>query len=645
MRVFPVLSLLSISLIPPSLGLPSPQQRRDVELPPTQQALTIRLKPQQTSTRDLVSLDGLWSFALEDATNSTSRPWTAALPKGLECPVPASYNDIFVDRNIHDHVGWVYYQRSVTVPRGWTDQRAFLRLESATHHGRVYVNEHLVAEHVGGYTPFEADITSLVQPGESFRLTIGVDNQLTHETIPPGDLVTAEYTGKKQQSYQHDFYNYAGLARSVWLYSVPKDQFIKDITVVPDVDWDGDTETGLVSYSVQTSNATASSIRISILDEEGNEVATTSGATGKATIPSVNLWRPGAPYLYSFTVSILSASQQPIDTYTLPIGIRTVAVGNGTILVNNEPVYLTGFGKHEDSPIRGKGHDIAYLVHDFQLLDWIGANSFRTSHYPYAEEVMEFADRHGILVIDETPAVGLAYSIGAGISTDTSRMTFAPDGINNNTRAAHAQALRELIARDKNHPSVIMWSIANEPASDEPGARAYFEPLTRLARSLDPAHRPITFANLGQATYETDTISDLFDVLCLNRYFGWYSYTGDLESAGKALHEELDGWVAKYPTKPIIISEYGADTMAGLHSVLGLIWSEEFQIELLDVYHGVFDQIQNVVGEHVWNFADFQTKEGIQRVDGNKKGVFTRDRRPKGAAFALRKRWTNMISS
>lgn len=638
-----MLSLLSLSLIPPSLGVPSPQ-RRDVELPPTQQALTINLKPQQTSTRDLVSLDGLWSFALEDATNSTSAPWTAALPKGLECPVPASYNDIFVDRTIHDHVGWVYYQRTVTVPRGWAHQRAFLRLESATHHGRVYVNEHLVAEHVGGYSPFEADITSLVQPGESFRLTIGVDNQLTHETIPPGDLVTSEYTGKKQQSYQHDFYNYAGLARSIWLYSVPKDQFIKDITVVPDVDWDGDAETGVVSYTVQTSNATTGSIRISILDEEGNEVATASGATGTATIPSVNLWQPGAPYLYSFTVSILSASQRLIDTYTLPIGIRTVAVGNGIILVNNQPVYLTGFGKHEDSPIRGKGHDTAYLVHDFQLLDWIGANSFRTSHYPYAEEVMEFADRHGILVIDETPAVGLAYSIGAGISTDTSRVTFAPDGINNNTRAAHAQALRELITRDKNHPSVIMWSIANEPASDEPGARAYFEPLTRLARVLDPAHRPITFANLGLATYETDTISDLFDVLCLNRYFGWYSYTGDLESARKALHEELDGWVAKYPTKPIIISEYGADTMAGLHSVLGLIWSEEFQIELLDVYHGVFDQIQNVVGEHVWNFADFQTKEGIQRVDGNKKGVFTRDRRPKGAAFALRKRWTNMMS-
>ncbi|KAL4971636.1 glycoside hydrolase superfamily [Aspergillus desertorum] len=178
-----------------------------------------------------------------------------------------------------------------------------------------------------------------------------------------------------------------------------------------------------------------------------------------------------------------------------------------------------------------------------------------------------------------------------------------------------------------------------------PGARAYFEPLTQLAHSLDPAHRPITFANLMQATYKTDTISDIFDVLCLNRYFGWYTYTGDLESAGKALQEELDGWVAKYPTKPIIVSEYGADTMAGLHSVLRLIWSEEFQIESLDVYHGVFDKIQNVVGEHVWNFADFQTKECIQRVDGNKKGVFTRDRRPKGAAFALRKRWTNITSS
>lgn len=186
-----------------------------------------------------------------------------------------------------------------------------------------------------------------------------------------------------------------------------------------------------------------------------------------------------------------------------------------------------------------------------------------------------------------------------------------------------------------------MWSIANEPASNEDGAREYFEPLANLTRSLDST-RPITFANLGSATFELDRISDFFDVLCLNRYFGWYSETGQIDEAEAELEKELRGWQEKFPEKPIIMSEYGADTIAGLHSVLDVLWSEEFQVRMLDMYHRVFDRVESVVGEHVWNFADFQTALGITRVDGNKKGVFTRDRKPKAAAHGLRERWTNM---
>ncbi|KAL3480833.1 glycosyl hydrolases family 2, TIM barrel domain-containing protein [Aspergillus californicus] len=637
MKLLATLSLLSF--IPFSLSFPSARHHAR-SLKPLNEPLVIQLKPKITPTRELVSLDGLWDFALA-SNNDTASPWTAPLPKGLEVPVPASYNDLFVDRSIHDHVGWVYYQREVLVPRGWAEERYLVRVEAATHEGRIYINNDLVAEHEGGYTPFEADITELVSAGRSFRLTIAVNNELTHETIPPGTIQVSEATGKRVQTYLHDFYNYAGLARSVWLYSVPR-QYIRDVVVVTDVDG----QTGLINYSVQTSNQTTGEIRISVLDEDGAAVAEASGATGTAEIDSANLWQPGAAYLYQFVVSIVDSSDDNtvLDTYTVAVGVRTVKVSERQFLINDKPFYFTGFGKHEDTAVRGKGHDQAYMVHDFQLLDWIGANSFRTSHYPYAEEVMEFADRHGIVVIDETAAVGLAFSLGAGVSTDSASPTFSPNGINNNTQRAHAQAIRELIARDKNHASVVMWSIANEPASNEKGAREYFQPLAQLARDADPAHRPVVFVNQGQATYETDRISDLFDVLCLNRYFGWYSQTGDIEEAEIALETELRGWEEKYPDKPIVITEYGADTLAGLHSVLALPWSEEFQVQLLDMYHRVFDRLDSVVGEQVWNFADFQTSVGIIRVDGNKKGVFTRDRKPKAAAHSLRARWTNMTT-
>jgi beta-glucuronidase len=276
------------------------------------------------------------------------------------------------------------------------------------------------------------------------------------------------------------------------------------------------------------------------------------------------------------------------------------------------------------------------MVHDFELLEWIGANSFRTSHYPYSEDVLDYADRQGIVVIDETAAVGLNMGLGGGIFGDQGYTTFSPDTVNDTTREAHAQAIRELVARDKNHPSVVLWSIANEPESDTEAAEEYFRPLFDLTRELDPS-RPVSFVNVMLAPYGKCRVSPFADVLMLNRYYGWYVNTGDLAAAELAWEQELRGWANE--NKPIVITEYGADTYPGLHSVVSQPWSEEYQVEYLDMNHRVFDRIDAVVGEQVWNFADFATTSGILRVGGNKKGVFTRDRQPKAAAFALRRRW------
>jgi beta-glucuronidase len=200
----------------------------------------------------------------------------------------------------------------------------------------------------------------------------------------------------------------------------------------------------------------------------------------------------------------------------------------------------------------------------------------------------------------------------------------------------HAQAIRELIARDKNHPSVVLWSIANEPESETESAEEYFRPLFDVAREADRT-RPVGFVNVMLAPYGECRVSQFADVLMLNRYYGWYVHTGDLEAAEAGWEEELRGWASE--DKPIIITEYGADTYPGLHATLPTPWTEEYQIAYLEMNHRVFDRIDAVVGEHVWNFADFATTSGIMRVGGNKKGVFTRDRQPKAAAHYLRTRW------
>jgi beta-glucuronidase len=546
--------------------------------------------------------------------------------------VPASFNDVIPTREARHHVGDVWYQRTVRVPRGWEGQRIVLRFDAATHRATAWVGDTQVAEHEGGYTPFEADVTDHVRAGEEVRLTVVVNNELHWTSIPPGSVVELE-DGRRMQGYFHDFFNYAGLHRSVWLHATPRTH-LSDVTVTT-TGIDGGT--GFVAYRSVVEGDGEHRVRATVRDAAGAEVARADGPEGELHIDGVTPWRPGAGYLYMLDVEVLGGDGEVVDVYPQPFGVRTVAVDGHRFLINGEPFRFTGFGKHEDFAVHGRGYDAAVMVHDFELLDWLGANSFRTSHYPYDEAFLDYADRHGVVVIDETAAVGLNLNTGTPILGATEGLsTYSDETVSARTQETHRQAIRELIARDKNHPCVVMWSIANEPDTVSPEARPYFEPLVEETRRLDPT-RPVGFANFMLATPDRCVISDLFDVLMLNRYFGWYAHTGDLVAAEQALESELREWAQR--GKPIVMTEYGADTQPGLHSLTSEPWSEEFQTDLLAMFHRVFDRIDAVVGEQIWNFADFSTSSGIMRVDGNKKGVLTRDRRPKAAAHALRRRW------
>jgi beta-glucuronidase len=587
------------------------------------------LRPRDTPTRERRSLNGLWRFALDPAGVGRGEGWwKRPLADAREVPVPASYNDVFPEAAVRDHVGDAWYQTLVRVPARWSGERIVLRFDAATHRAIAWVNETQVVEHEGGYTPFEADVTDVLEAGAEFRLTVVVDNRLTWQSIPPGYV--EETPDGPRQRYFHDFFNFAGLHRTVWLYTTPA-SYVEDVTVETDLDG----STGRVRYAVETAGREGE-VRVVLRDAAGDEVARASGSSGELAVADVHPWQPGEGYLYELAVELWGGGEAPVDVYPLPIGIRTVRVDGTRFLINDEPFYFRGFGKHEDSAVRGKGHDDAFMVHDFELLKWLGANSFRTSHYPYAEEVLEYADRHGVVVIDEAPAVGLNASLG-GFLGGVTFTTFSEETVNDGTREAHRQAIRELIARDKNHPSIVIWSIANEPESWTPESRAYFEPLAAEARRLDPS-RPVGFVNFMAATPDRDVVSDLFDVLMLNRYHGWYEDAGDLAAAERKLTAEVDAWVEKHG-KPIIFTEYGADAVAGVHGVTPSPWTEEYQAEVLAMFHRVFDRVDAVVGEQIWHFADFATAPGILRVDGNKKGVFTRDRRPKASAHLLRRRW------
>ncbi len=593
------------------------------------------LRPADTSTRERKNLDGIWRFRLDTDGVGRQEGWQSArLTDAIDMAVPASFNDLFTDLETHDFFGDIWYQTEIIVPRGWEGQRMLLHFESATHRATVWANDTEVVSHEGGYLPFEGEITDVAAPGEKVRVTVCVNNTLSFQSIPPG--VIEEEKGVKKQHYWHDFFNYGGIHRSVWLSATPR-TYVDDITIVTGIDG----TTGTVAYDVVAAGEHAGGVSVNVVlrDADGNEVASAESAADTLQVPDAHLWKVGEGYLYELEVCLVSDAGGLVDSVFVKVGIRTVAIDGAKLLLNGEPVYLTGFGMHEDHITIGKAHNDAMMIRDFELLKWIGANSFRTSHYPYSEDVLDYADAHGFLVIDETPAVGQNMGLGGGIFGAQGYQTFSPETIDDESREVHAQVIRDLIARDKNHPSVIIWSIANEPESHTESSEKYFEPLFDVAREADPT-RPVGFVNVMLSPHGKCRVSQFADLLMLNRYYGWYVNTGDLAGAERDFREEMALWAGD--GKPIIMTEYGADTYPGNHQLPAQPWSEEYQQEYLVANELVFDEFDEVVGEQGWNFADFMTTPGIMRVGGNKKGAFTRDRQPKLAAHHLRRRWNSM---
>ena len=243
---------------------------------------------------------------------------------------------------------------------------------------------------------------------------------------------------------------------------------------------------------------------IKILDAQKLPIAEFNNCMGTEKLQNIQLWwpylmNPTVAYMYTMDIMVHDLPSGSKDAFSIPFGIRTIEWNASSLLVNGQPFYFRGFGKHEDSDLRGKGLDWPLVTRDFHLIKWIGANSFRTSHYPYAEEIMDMADKQGIMVINECPGVNLH--------------TFDSDLLLN-----HMQVMKALIARDKNRPSVIAWSIANEPVSNVDAAKPYFQEVADLARSLDPQHRPITAA-LSRSV-EEDKAAEALDIVAINRYFG-----------------------------------------------------------------------------------------------------------------------------
>ena len=593
------------------------------------------LYPKTTLTRRRISMDGMWKFHLDERSVGENEGWIDGIPGEEMIPVPASFQDFYTEKDIREYTGDFWYETDFFVPGEWEGREILLRFGAATHRASVYVNGILITEHEGGFLPFSAKVTTVVRYDSYNKVVVKVNNELNCMNLPCGETITLP-NGKKMSKPYFDFFNYAGLQRSVYLLALPGESIVDF-----DLDYAIHGKNAEVSYQIRTNGEHA--VQLALFDAKGHCVAQKDGKEGVLYVENARLWQVRNAYLYRLRIRIMDG-EELIDEYEQESGIRTVKVEGTDILINGEPVYLKGFGKHEDSDIVGRGFSIGIMKRDFELMKWIGANSFRTSHYPYSEEIYQMADREGFLVIDEVPAVGMFQSLMNFMEASTGKQTaFFKKETTPVLLKAHLRAIEEMIARDKNHPSVVAWSLLNEPETTNEAAVPYFKEVFDLANKLDMQKRPRTFALIMNSLPDTCKCYQFSDIIALNRYYGWYMKGGyEISVAEELFRKEMNAWKEKKLNKPFIFTEYGADTLASEHKLPSVMWSQEYQDEYLKMTHEVFDSYDFIKGEQIWNFADFQTTEGIMRVNGNKKGVFTRQRQPKDIAYKLKERWENL---
>lgn len=436
--------------------------------------------------------------------------------------------------------------------------RLFVYFGAANYEAVVYLNGKKLGTHTGGFTPFCFEITDRVKPQDN-SLIVKVDNTRVQTAIP---------------TVMSDWWNYGGLTRRVLLVETPQ-TFVRDYSLQLKKD---STET--VSGWVQLDGQTApQDVNIAIPEANiSKTVKTDDKGFAKVEFEAkLQLWSPQSPKLYDVSISTGA------NTVKDAIGFRCVQVRGTDILLNGRPVFLRGICIHEEAPLRpGR----AYTPEDAKvLLNWakeLNCNFVRLAHYPHNEYMTRLADQMGILVWSEIPLYWT-------ISWDN------PDVYNNAVKQ-----LTEMITRDKNKASIILWSVANETPVSEPRTR-FLGNLTKVARKLDDT-RLLTAAmernTKGNVVHIDDPLGQYLDVLGCNEYIGWYGST-----APKGFDCR---WETSYD-KPLIMSELGAGALQGYHADADTRWSEEFQDQVYKRQIPMLDRIPFLRGVSPWILKDFRS--------------------------------------
>lgn len=537
-------------------------------------------------------LDGIWSFEPIDGPVLPEKyTGTMAVPSCWEMSMPYCR-----------YSGFAAYSRDVYSE---CDSNLRFVFKGVTHTCRVFLDGKELGGHYNGFSAFSV-LARHIKKGWH-KLELWVDNS---------------FSERSALHIPNDYFTYGGITRPVFMEYVP-DCFIERMEFEPhfsDGKWTAD-------IRVFIKNIAACDQNISVLVDLAGSEAVIEGAaktnmltsvSGSMTFENIEPWSPDTPSLFE-----LRCTLDGTDDLCERVGFRVLSYENKKICINGVPVFLKGVNRHEDHGAAGCSLPLQLMYHDIALMKDLGCNAVRTSHYQNDERFLDLCDENGILVWEESHDRG----------GDTARIT-DPLFIEQSMASMH-----EMLEYHYNHPSIIIWACLNEAAADTAEGREVYK--RHLDYLKNDRSRFCTYAGNKYDPGQMDLCCDMADISAYNMYPYWY---GDdacgLDKIKKMLRENGNGH------KPLIISEYGAGAIYGLHDVMKQRWSEEYQSEVLQTVTQRLVQDDSIAGIFIWMFADTRIKGTVQqqltRPGGkNNKGLVNEFRKPKMAYYKVREIFTN----
>lgn len=568
---------------------------------------------QNIDHRQTTSLDGTWQIIIDPLENgyynhryqpkengyfknakmeSPSDLIEYNFDEGYQLQVPGDWNTQM--EKLYYYEGTIWYKKSFDYEFK-EGKRVFVYFEGVNYEAKVYLNGEKLGDHVGGYTPFNFEVTDLLKEKDNY-LVVKVDNTRKREAVP---------------TINTDWWNYGGITRSVHMIETNQ-AFIEDYFIQLKKKSQNEVE-GWVQLNNMTTNVVQVEIpELGILkkfkvDDNGHAKISFSG--------KFKLWDTKTPKLYQ--VKIAAGEDEVVDY----IGFRSIETEGSKILLNGEPIFLKGISIHEESPF-GTGR-VTSKAECEVLINWakeLGCNFIRLAHYPHSEDMIKVAEEKGVLVWSEIPVYWT--------------VLFE----NEPTYSNAENQLSEMIERDKNRASVVLWSVANETPVSESRLK-FLSQLALKAKSIDNT-RLITAAldtHAAEDGYDMigDPLGEYLDVIGMNQYCGWY-FDEPENCAGLK-------WKMKY-NKPLIISEFGAGALQGYHGNANERWTEEYQDKVYKYNLEMLENIPFLAGVAPWILKDFLSpRRTLNRIqnDFNRKGLISENGIKKKAFYRLQQYYKN----